>query len=44
MPQVDIANGVEKGMKIAVADMVLLGYLKTPPQIVDTKLLKQVLA
>jgi hypothetical protein len=31
-------------MEIAVADMVQLGYLKTLPQIVDTKLLKQVLA
>ena len=30
--------------EIAVADMVQLGYLKTPPQIVDTTLLKQVLA
>jgi NitT/TauT family transport system substrate-binding protein len=44
MPQVDITKGGEKGMEIAVADMVQLGYLKTTPQIVDTKLLKQVLA
>ena len=44
MPQVDITKGGEKGMEIAVADMVQLGYLKTPPQIVDTTLLKQVLA
>ncbi|TMJ90659.1 MAG: twin-arginine translocation signal domain-containing protein [Alphaproteobacteria bacterium] len=44
MPQVDITKGGEKGMEIAVADMVQLGYLKTAPQIVDTKLLKQVLA
>src|SRR5215475_14070040 len=43
MPQVDITKGGEKGMEIAVTDMVQLGYLKTPPQIVDTKLLKQVL-
>jgi NitT/TauT family transport system substrate-binding protein len=44
MPQVDITKGGDKGMEIAVADMVTLGYLKTPPQIIDTKLLKQVLA
>jgi len=44
MPQVDITKGGEKGMEIAVADMVQLGYLKTPPQIVDTTLLRQVLA
>jgi len=30
-------------MEIAVADMVQLGYLKSPPQIIDTTLLKQVL-
>src|ERR1700756_1667129 len=44
MPQVDITKGGEKGMEIAVADMVHLGYLKTPPKIVDTALRKQVLA
>jgi NitT/TauT family transport system substrate-binding protein len=43
MPQVDITKGGAKGMEIAVADMVALGYLKSPPQIVDTKLLEQVL-
>jgi NitT/TauT family transport system substrate-binding protein len=43
MPQVDITKGGDKGMEIAVADMVQLGYLKTPPQIIDTTLLRQVL-
>jgi NitT/TauT family transport system substrate-binding protein len=43
MPQVDITKGGDKGMEIAVADMVQLGYLKSPPQIIDTTLLKQVL-
>ena len=35
--------GGDKGMEIAVADMVQLGYLKSPPPIVDTTLLRQVL-
>ena len=43
MPQVDITKGGDKGMEIAVADMVQLGYLKTAPQIIDTTLLKQAL-
>jgi NitT/TauT family transport system substrate-binding protein len=43
MPQVDITKGGDKGMEIAVADMVQLGYLKSPPPIIDTTLLKQVL-
>jgi len=43
MPQVDITKGGDKGMEIAVADMVQLGYLKSPPPIIDTKLLKEVL-
>jgi NitT/TauT family transport system substrate-binding protein len=43
MPQVDITKGGDKGMEIAVADMVQLGYLKAPPRIIDATLLKQVL-
>ena len=43
MPQVDITKGGDKGMEIAVADMVTLGYLKTAPKIIDTTLLKQAL-
>jgi NitT/TauT family transport system substrate-binding protein len=44
MPQVDITKGGAEGMEIAVADMVQLGYLKSEPKIIDTSLLKQVLA
>jgi NitT/TauT family transport system substrate-binding protein len=43
MPQVDITKGGDKGMEIAIGDMVTLGYLKSVPQIIDTKLLKEVL-
>jgi NitT/TauT family transport system substrate-binding protein len=43
MPQVDITKGGAEGMEIAVADMVKLGYLKSAPKIIDTKLLKEVL-
>jgi NitT/TauT family transport system substrate-binding protein len=43
MPQVDITKGGAKGMEIAVADIVQLGYLKSPPPIIDTKLLTEVL-
>jgi len=43
MPQVDITKGGAKGMEIAVADMVQLGYLKTTPSVIDTTLLLQVL-
>lgn len=44
LPQVDITKGGDKGMEIALADMVKLGYIKTPPQIIDTRLLKQALS
>lgn len=44
MPQVDITKGGDKGMEIAVADMVQLGYLKSPPPIIDTTFLTQALA
>jgi len=43
LPQVDITQGGAKGMEIALADMVQLGYIKTPPNIIDTTLLKQAL-
>jgi ABC-type nitrate/sulfonate/bicarbonate transport system substrate-binding protein len=42
-PQVDITKGGDKGMEIAINDMVTLGYLKTAPNIIDVTLLKQVL-
>jgi NitT/TauT family transport system substrate-binding protein len=43
MPQVDITKGGAKGMEIAVADMVQLGYLKAAPKVIDTTLLAQAL-
>jgi NitT/TauT family transport system substrate-binding protein len=43
LPQVDITKGGDKGMEIAINDMVTLGYVKTAPKIVDTTLLKQAL-
>ena len=43
MPQVDITKGGDKGMEIAIGDMVTLGYLKSVPPIIDTTLLRQVL-
>jgi NitT/TauT family transport system substrate-binding protein len=42
-PQVDITQGGAKGMEIAVADMVQLGYLKSAAPIIDTSILKQTL-
>ena len=42
-PQVDITQGGDKGMEIAINDMVTLGYLKAAPTIIDTTLLKQAL-
>jgi NitT/TauT family transport system substrate-binding protein len=43
MPQVDITQGGVKGMEIALADMVKLGYVKTAPNIIDTGPLKAAL-
>ena len=42
-PQVDITQGGAKGMEIAIADMVQLGYLKSAAPIIDTSILKQTL-
>jgi NitT/TauT family transport system substrate-binding protein len=42
-PQVDISKGGDKGMEIAINDMVTLGYLKTAPKIIDLTVLKQAL-
>ena len=42
-PQVDISKGGDKGMEIAINDMVTLGYLKSAPTIIDLGLLKQAL-
>jgi NitT/TauT family transport system substrate-binding protein len=43
-PQVDITQGGAKGMEIAIADMVKLGYLKSAPQIIDTTILTQAMS
>ncbi len=43
MPQVDVTKGGAKGMEIALADMMQLGYIKTPLKIIDTSLLAQAL-
>jgi NitT/TauT family transport system substrate-binding protein len=43
-PQVDLTRGGDKGMEIAVADMVTLGYLKKAPEgAVDFRLLRDTL-
>jgi hypothetical protein len=44
MPQVDISRGGDKGMEIAIADMVALGYLKSAPQgLIDMRFLREAL-
>jgi ABC-type nitrate/sulfonate/bicarbonate transport system substrate-binding protein len=41
-PQVDLTRGGEKGMEIAIADMVTLGYLKKAPDgVIDFRLLRE---
>lgn len=43
-PQVDLTRGGDKGMEIAVADMVTLGYLKKMPDgAIDFRLLRETL-
>lgn len=41
-PQVDLTKGGDKSMEIAIKDLVALGYIKTAPDIVDLKLLAEV--
>jgi NitT/TauT family transport system substrate-binding protein len=43
LPQVDLTRGGDKGMEIAIADMRALGYLKTTPEVLDLRLLREVL-
>jgi NitT/TauT family transport system substrate-binding protein len=41
-PQVDLTRGGDKGMEIAIADMVTLGYLKKSPEgAIDLRLLRE---
>ena len=42
-PQVDLTRGGDKGMEIAIADMVTLGYLKKAPDAMDFRLLRETL-
>jgi NitT/TauT family transport system substrate-binding protein len=40
-PQIDLTRGGDKGMEIAIADMVTLGYLKKAPDAMDFRLLRE---
>ena len=44
LPQVDLTRGGDKGMAIAIADMRTLGYLKTTPEVLDLRLLREAMA
>ena len=42
MPQVDLTRGGDKGMEIAINDMIALGYLKRIPEgLMDFRLLRE---
>ena len=44
MPQVDLTQGGEKGMHVAIADMTSLGYIKTlPSNLIDLRFLRDAL-
>ncbi|MFM9881990.1 MAG: hypothetical protein ACKVQT_03100, partial [Burkholderiales bacterium] len=44
MPQVDLTQGGEKGMEIAINDMIALGYLKKmPANVIDFRILREAL-
>jgi NitT/TauT family transport system substrate-binding protein len=43
LPQVDLTRGGDKGMDIAIADMRTLGYLKSTPEVMDFRLLREAL-
>jgi NitT/TauT family transport system substrate-binding protein len=43
LPQVDLTRGGDKGMEVAIADMRTLGYLKNTPEVMDLRLLREVL-
>jgi NitT/TauT family transport system substrate-binding protein len=41
MPQVDLTQGGEQGMRVAIADMTTLGYIKTvPANLIDLRFLR----
>lgn len=43
LPQVDLTRGGDKGMQIAINDMASLGYLKSVPDVLDLRLLRETL-
>ena len=43
LPQVDLTRGGDKGMEVAIADMLALGYLKKTPEVLDLSLLRETL-
>jgi NitT/TauT family transport system substrate-binding protein len=43
LPQVDLTRGGDKGMEVAIADMRTLGYLKSTPEVLDLRLLRDAL-
>ena len=44
MPQVDLTQGGEKGMQVAIADMTTLGYIKSvPANLIDLRFLRDAL-
>jgi NitT/TauT family transport system substrate-binding protein len=43
LPQVDLTRGGDKGMEVAIADMRTLGYLKSIPEVMDLRLLREAL-
>ena len=43
LPQVDLTRGGDKGMEVAINDMLTLGYLKKVPEVLDLRLLRETL-
>jgi ABC-type nitrate/sulfonate/bicarbonate transport system substrate-binding protein len=43
LPQVDLTQGGDKGMEIAIKDMLALGYIKKLPEVMDLRLLRETL-
>jgi NitT/TauT family transport system substrate-binding protein len=43
LPQVDLTRGGDKGMEIAINDMLTLGYIKKVPEVMDLRLLRETL-
>ena len=43
LPQVDLTRGGDKGMEVAINDMLTLGYLKKVPEVLDLRLLRDTL-